>query len=386
MRIAVVTHNYPSPANPSAGAFTRAFVRVMRRSGHTVQVISPVSWVRNRLEGLRRAPALEERSAEPSTWYPSFFHLHRLIPWKRAARAQVIHSYRRAAAGCLATMDPLPDLVYTHFGLSATTLLPISRRLGIPLLMNIGESSPEYLDSYLPYAALERNPPPQSAFITVSRALQETLCQRIPSMTDRIWHLPNGADHKSFHPMPRTLARKKLGLPTEGRLACFTGSFTERKGPLRVLRALESLKGEVKGVFLGQGPMQPQGNLVLHRGAVHHDEMPLWLNACDLFVLPSLEEGMSNAIVEAMACGLPLAVSDRPFNREFLDPERAVLVNPESPLDIAEGMRRILQSPASQERYARQALEDSKALCLESRLEGMLDCYTRLQQRRRGAA
>jgi glycosyltransferase involved in cell wall biosynthesis len=141
-----------------------------------------------------------------------------------------------------------------------------------------------------------------------------------------------------FRPIPQQECRKRLGLPLEGPLVVFCGHYEERKGPLRVLAAIRRLDG-LKGLFIGHGTQVPAGPEVVKTGVVAHEEMPLWLCAADVFVLPSLAEGMANAIVEAMCCGLPLVVADRPFNREYLSEECAIFVDPMDPEAIARGIR-----------------------------------------------
>lgn len=63
-----------------------------------------------------------------------------------------------------------------------------------------------------------------------------------------------------------------------------------------------------------------------------------------MFCLPTLNEGCSNAIVEAIACGLPIISSNLPFNDDILDSSNALLVNPESVDDIASAIKQLMDN------------------------------------------
>jgi glycosyltransferase involved in cell wall biosynthesis len=155
-------------------------------------------------------------------------------------------------------------------------------------------------------------------------------------------------------------------------IAVFVGHFIDRKGPLRVLDALARVDG-AKGVFLGRGPQVPSGPTVLHAGPVLNLELPAWLSASDVFVLPSLAEGLANVTVEAMACGLPLVVSDRPFNRDFLTENEAVFVDPESVSSVADGLRAVLECERRRRELGAAALSRSRAFSLQERVGGIRD-------------
>ena len=61
---------------------------------------------------------------------------------------------------------------------------------------------------------------------------------------------------------------------------------------------------------------------------MNHFDIPLRLSAADFFLLPTTAEGSSNAILEAMGCGLPIISSNIPENLEILDDSCAILVDP----------------------------------------------------------
>ena len=76
------------------------------------------------------------------------------------------------------------------------------------------------------------------------------------------------------------------------------------------------------------------------------DDVPQLLGAADVFVLPSLWEGLPNVVIEAMATGLPVVASDIPPVREAVDADRsAILVAPRDPHALANGLLRVLADP-----------------------------------------
>ena len=78
-------------------------------------------------------------------------------------------------------------------------------------------------------------------------------------------------------------------------------------------------------------------------GARPHEEIPLWMNACDLLCLPSLSEGLPNVALEATACGLPVVASRVGGVPEVVrDGVNGFLVAPSDPRALADALRRAL--------------------------------------------
>ena len=112
---------------------------------------------------------------------------------------------------------------------------------------------------------------------------------------------------------------------------------------------------------------------MLHAGPVLSSDLPRWLSAADVFVLPSLAEGLANVTVEAMACGIPLVVSDRPFNRDFLTDDEAVFVDPESVPSIAEALASLLRCERRRQALGAGALARSVDFRLQERVRRIRD-------------
>lgn len=98
-----------------------------------------------------------------------------------------------------------------------------------------------------------------------------------------------------------------------------------------------------------------------------------FLSALDIYVQPSRSEGLSNAIMEAMAAGIPVVATDVGGNRDLIrDKETGLLVTPEDYEDLAAGLERLIREPILRNKYA---LAASSYLLEEYQLLGMLDAY-----------
>ena len=143
----------------------------------------------------------------------------------------------------------------------------------------------------------------------------------------RLRTLPNGVDVSFFAPPTkeeRRQARSRIAARDAQMLYLFVGRLVSLKRVDLLLRAWSSLAGEERGTLLivGDGPdMNALQVLAEDLGSTNvrfeggiDDVRPL-LHAADVFVLPSHEEGLSCAVLEAMATGLPVLVADLPGNR-----------------------------------------------------------------------
>jgi glycosyltransferase involved in cell wall biosynthesis len=125
--------------------------------------------------------------------------------------------------------------------------------------------------------------------------------------------IPNGVDTTQFAPAPdRARLRRELGVPVDRPLMVFIGRFVEKKG-MPILEELTARLPEAHWLFAGWGPLDParwaRANVtVVH--SPHPSQIAPLYQAADLFVLPSVGEGIPLALQEAMACGTPALVGD----------------------------------------------------------------------------
>nr|WP_246362748.1 glycosyltransferase [Marinobacter oulmenensis] len=172
-----------------------------------------------------------------------------------------------------------------------------------------------------------------TGIVCVSSRLRDEILA-LGASPEKILLAPNEADPKRFKKLDRAECRRTLNLPIDAKIVAFTGHFIERKGPLRLLKALNQLDN-VYGIFMGRGKQVPTGEKVLHAGPVSNSQLPVWLNASDIFVLPTLSEGSCNAVTEALACGLPVITSDIDDMKSQFTNQKVFFIDPYDSTQIA---------------------------------------------------
>ena len=197
--------------------------------------------------------------------------------------------------------------------------------------------------------------------IAVSASTRRDLVRWLGVPEEKIAVVPNGID-ATFRPIrdeERLEAlRRERGLPE--RMILFVGTMEPRKNAATLVRAYAQLKERAaishKLVLVGGlgwryerlftlvEELGLQDDLVFP-GFVSYDELPLWYNAADLFVYPSLYEGFGLPPLEAMACGVPVITSNVSSLPEVVG-EAGPLVDPLDVEGLAEAMAHVLSDGA----------------------------------------
>lgn len=162
------------------------------------------------------------------------------------------------------------------------------------------------------------------------------------------WRLiPNGVDERAFDPCGpggRASARSRLGIPPDAPFAVCVGRLSRQKGQDVLLGAwprVRSRFGDARLALVGDGPMGDELARSLPEGvtlAGHRDDVADWYRACDVVVLPSRWEGMSLALLEAMASGRAVVTTDVAGATEALGLAGGAIVPVESLADLADAI------------------------------------------------
>lgn len=190
--------------------------------------------------------------------------------------------------------------------------------------------------------------------IAVSNALKEKIISLgIPG--EKIEVIPNGIDIELFKPMDKAECRKKLSLPLDKKIVLFVGNLEKVKGVDILVEAMKGLPEDACLVIVGEGSLTQDTKTQRHKdtrlkdritfaGAKPHSEIPIWMNAADVFCLPSRNEGCPNVILEALACGVPIVASKVGGILELIKGEEyGILVPPQDSSALQEGIKRCLE-------------------------------------------
>jgi teichuronic acid biosynthesis glycosyltransferase TuaC len=247
VRALVVSNMLPDAANPERGRF-----------------------VRDQVDALRALEGLE-------------IELYEFAPGPRAlvrAGADMRRSFPRARRSPAGT-TPRFDVVHAHFGLTAWPALAIAARVRALTVHGTDLLHPR--TRLATHAVLP--------LIDLIAAVSDPLARQLPGRAARRAHvLPCGVDIERFRPLARGPARAQLGL--DPRRPCILFPADPARVEKRHDRALELSRAA--GVEL------------LTLGGVAPERVPLFVNAANAVVVPSEREGFGLAVLEALACDVPV--------------------------------------------------------------------------------
>ena len=369
-KIAIITSHYPIGPNDFRRAFVRNMALELERQGHDAHIISPLA--------LHAAlwtvfTSDQAKDGDLDITRPVFFSAGNYRTTLGNTFALTQRSFSRAVTRCPVVN---PDYVYGHFLYPAgAAAADVGRARSLPSFCGAGESDISRYERRVGIKRMAADAKRLDGLIAMSEKTASYLQHDLGIEDEKVLLLPNGADTQQFFPTDKAAARRKLRLPHDIFIVTFVGAFSERKGPLRVLRALERVD-DAFGIFLGTGPQQPRGEKVLFSAPVDNDDVRTFLSASDVFMLPTLAEGSSNAIAEAMACGLPIITSDLPFN-SYLPDEACIKIDPLDDEAIASAIRHLKGNEALRRRLGVAGLRYTRSFNLKTRISTMVDWFER---------
>jgi glycosyltransferase involved in cell wall biosynthesis len=195
---------------------------------------------------------------------------------------------------------------------------------------------------------------PHLSIIGLSNWIEECAKKSFLFKNKQTTCLPNPIDTKIFRPLDKKTAREIIGLPQHSRLVLFgamSATRDKRKGFNELIDALSMIQAE-NVEFIVFGSSEPQGGpelkFLTHYLGILHDDISLRAiySAADVMVVPSLQENLSNIIMEALACGTPVVGFGIGGNPDMIVHKiNGYLARPFELQDLSEGIDWILNHP-----------------------------------------
>jgi sugar transferase (PEP-CTERM/EpsH1 system associated) len=209
--------------------------------------------------------------------------------------------------------------------------------------------------------------------IALGRELADYSAQRIGIPPGRLHTIYNGVDTALFHPAPRgreAIAGSPFNDPglwlvgTVGRMQTVKAQPVLARAFVHLLQQQPALRERLRLVFVGDGPLRGECEAVLQQSGLaemawfagERGDVPNVMRGLDCFVLPSLAEGISNTILEAMASGLPVVATSVGAAPELVVPEvTGLLVEPGRPEALAAALGEMSKDPLRAKRMGQAA-------------------------------
>ena len=290
------------------------------------------------------------------------------------------------------------DVVHLHgFGLETFAAMAARRAMGKPLLVKPSTAGPgTKLDRYGAFCS--RIPGsarwwlPVDAWVSISEQTTSDLL-RMGVRKERIVFIPNGVNmdqHRPLDPAARAALRAEFGVGPETRVVCTAARVTPHKRVDLLIRAFLRLPtdlGDLQLWVMGDGEQMPElkelvresgaGNRVKLLGHLMSRHAVLRFQAADAFALVSLWEGLSNALLEAMACGLAPVVTDASGMRDVVrHQENGLLVPANDEEATAAALETLFRQPELRTALGSAALRTVKQrYSLDSTVDRLLAVY-----------
>ncbi len=380
MRIALVTENFL----PKIDGVTRTLAMLLeylQRHGHRAIVLAP--------EGAPSRYAGAPVFGAPGVPLPIYPELRILLPPPKFR-----HVLERFRPDVVHVADPM---------ILGAAAIFWAQRLGIPLVSSYHTN----LASYLPYFHLGALAEPTWVYRRfLHQQCRVTLCpspstalhlERKGFSQVHVW--PRGVNGALFNPRQRSDAwRGWVASNPAAKIILYVGRLSYEKNLealLAAFKALEDVEPEAHLALVGDGPARPDleralsGHRALFTGYLRGEALAEAYASADLFAFPSTTETFGQAVLEAMASGLPVVAFDAEGVRDLVRPHETGLLVPEG--DIAaftEALRGLLAQPERQALMRARARSAAEQRTWDSVMNDLLHTYERVSgqgQRQRAA-
>jgi len=353
----IISDRYPHAYDPKSSSFVKGQVDALKKYFRNVYVLSLIPYVPKFLcnqnfmhpRWNRDAYAQDYQYDNVKVYFAKYNNLPLHFFYSRKGAAAFNSANKIIEENKLQF-----DLMHAHFtypsGFVAAKLKEVYNK---PFILTVHEDHNWLLeeisskDNKFKYAWLNAN-----KVIRVNKADLEEFA-KLDINESKLIALPNGFSPSLFRPKDMTLARKELGLPINGKILVNIANLEEYKGQKYLIEAINLVLAKRNDAILyivGEGSLFKELQLLIENSLCKEDivlaggnrpaeEIPLWMNACDVFILPSLSEGNPTVMFEALGCGKPfIGTNVGGIPEIIINDKLGILVEPKDANGLAEAI------------------------------------------------
>lgn len=393
IKVLILTHMFPTKYNPIAGIFLLNQLKALQKCCD-IRVIFPHAYVPkikifNPYYRFSKIPQ-QEKIKGIQVYHPKYLMVPRILFKLRFLNfylaIESFFSYftsKKLANTIIGKWNP--DIIHIHGAVSEGLLgTNLKNKYGKPLLVTVyGEDVTKYSkqapSKYLAKLSLRNS----DAIICQSRFLENEI-RGIGLSNKRFFIIPMGVNTTNFKPKDKNKVRKILDLPLNKKIILFVGHLVTRKGVEYLIRAIKVISNKNKNILcciVGKGYLENHlkrvaSNLNLDEfvrfvGQKTNEEVAKYMNACDIFVLPSLNEGLPVVLCEALACGKPVVATKVAGTPELVNTDVGYLVKPKDVDDLSKKIILALNKKWDKEKL----LKRSKEFSVTNSVEKLMGVY-----------
>lgn len=314
----IISNNFPDKYDKySSNVFVKEQIIVLKQHFENIYIISPLVYG---MEYLRKRHYEDYSFDNVHVYFPKYYNIPLFYKY---GRDLWVYFERRAILKLIKSERVKFDLIHAHFTWpSGAVAVELKKRFNVPVVITehtsqtfnnaVEKKIPQFIRSW------KRS----DAIIRVKKG-DISRFNDVGIPLDKVHHIPNGYNHITFVDLDMHTCRNKLGLPLNKKIVLNVGNlYDAAKGHKYLIEAMDEIvknRNDVLCFIIGGGKLEHEldkqiksaglQNYVKLVGGKSHDEIPIWMNACDVFVLPSLIESFGVVQIEAMACGKPIVAT-----------------------------------------------------------------------------
>ncbi|OQX21342.1 MAG: hypothetical protein BWK75_03295 [Candidatus Altiarchaeales archaeon A3] len=351
----IIANSFPHKNCLYGGIFVKEQVDVIAENFNKIYVIAPTPHLPEFFGRFEWIPECWRKGINPidytynniSVYFPNFF-----VPPIHFIREKYAEGAYKSALKLISEKNINFDIIHAHFIYYAGYVgAKLKEKYKKPLIITgHGTDVYELPFKYKNFEKMAKYAISEADYVTTVSKSNYIKLIELGVKKEKVTVIQNAYDANKFKQISKEECKDRLNISKKSKIILSVGMLEEIKGHKYLINAMKKVVDEKQNVLcfiIGGGQLKARlqklindlnlNNYVKLVCAKPHDEIPLWMNACDLFVLPSLSESFGIVQIEAMACGKHVVATRNGGSEEIVINEKlGYLVEPKNSDELAE--------------------------------------------------